>query len=144
MHDNTYIVAREANKVLGTIVSCVKERRDPQGNEIKGWYVTEYVDEVPVPEMPHSAVFLNTENGEEKRTYVLIQAYEKNTKADEEGEETKRSSNFLCVSPHFQPQYAYYNDCPNQELENLLKRFDTMLEYHFAGLYERAVYIGLV
>lgn len=129
MHDSTYILVKDSHKVLETILDCINNQKDSQGNQITEWKVIQGVNIINEIDLATACVAC-TVGGEEKRTCIILHA----CRGAKKKEEDVKMPDYIHVTPHFITDFANYNYCPKQELENLLKRFDAFVETYFAGV----------
>lgn len=128
MHDSTYLLVKDSHKLLDTILDCIRNKKDPQGNPIAGWKIIQNVSVIAEIDLV-TACIASTIDGEDKKTCIILHACRG---AKKENEDFKMPD-YIHATPHFITEFANYNYCPNQELENLLKRFDDFVETRFAG-----------
>ncbi len=136
MHDSTYLLIKDSHKVLETILECIHNQIDPQGNQITDWKIIQRMKIIKEIDLA-TACIACTIDGEEKRTCITLHA----CRGAERRDEDVKMPDYIHVTPHFITEYAKYNYCPNQELENLLKRFDELLDTQFAGAFLDMKYI---
>lgn len=132
MHDNTYIYTKDSRKLLDEIVTFITNNKKTERDFIKEWSIRYYSGIHSGVHIPPLALIVSTINNEEKRTCISLHAYPLEEK--ENGKKDK--NNYIVVTPHFWTDYAWKNECPNQELEDLLKRFDEFMTKHFSDAYD--------
>ena len=138
MHDSTYILVKDSHEVLETILDCIRNKKDPQGNQIIGWKIIQGVNVIKEIDLA-TAYIACTIDGEDEKTCIILYA----CRGAKKDNEDVKMPDYIHATPHFITDFANYNYCPNQELENLLKRFDAFMEIQFAGAIIDIKYIGL-
>lgn len=66
MHDSTYLLVKDSHKLLDTILDCIRNKKDPQGNPIAGWKIIQNVSVITEIDLA-TACIASTIDGEDKK-----------------------------------------------------------------------------
>lgn len=128
MHNSTYILVKDSHSMLQEIVNCVNAKNNSSGNLIADWKIIQPISKIQEIDLA-VACMACTVDGQHERTCLILHAY-RGAKTKNEDE---KMPDYIHVTPHFLTTYAMTNYCPNEDLEKLLKCFDTFVKNQFAN-----------
>lgn len=135
MHDNTYVFAKNPRRVVDLVVEITSQCAKEQKGDMKEWSVRFYSNGGEDPMIPTYALLVKI--GEESKTCISLHAF---GPFDEESFDMPKYDRGIVITPHYWTDYANRNQCPNQELENLLNSFDKVFVKTFSFCYSDIQY----